>query len=200
MKKLLQKIWRTLKLCLKSTRIELENNYLKNLKNSYLYRDKYFNGPIYKLPHKIDIPDNFVKAVNKFLVSVDGFKNFKTSDVKTLNVFTPNGQTFIATIYAIERPYGMFYIKINTCEIFFVFNENIKNKLKPADFFRIYVDDKKNSSRELRVFYQCLLKNGVVKIYNVYQEWRDENNNYETKPLQNTHKIKFPVKYQDMPI
>ena len=198
MKELFQQIYKALKLCLKSVRVKLEHDYLRNIRNSYLYR-KYFDAPIYELPYKRDEPKNFVKAVNKFMTSVEGFRDFKPKDVKVLNVFTPDGQTFVNTIYAIIRPYGMFYIAINTCEVFFKFNENIKNKLETTKEFRIYNSYQRNIPHRSSLFYLCKLKRGRVKVYSIFQEHIDTNGNAEIKLL-SYDLCKLPVFYLDMPI
>ena len=197
MKELFQQIYKALKLCLKSVRVKLEHDYLRNLKHSYRYRNIYFDGPICELPHKIDEPQYFVKAVNKFMASVEGFRDFKTKDIKVLNVFTPDGQTFINTIYAIVRPYGMFYIAINTHNVFFKFNEDIKNKLKATNEFRIYNSYQRDTSSRSSLFYLCKLKKGRVKVYSICQEHIDANGNAEVKCL--TYDLgKLPIFYNEM--
>ena len=189
MRKQLLRFWATITGKRKIVQAKREANYLKHRIN----KDTEF----IKLLKKAKTPEEFVNAVNGQMQNVYHFKDFKLKDVKIINIFSSQHYEFLHTVYALEKPYGIFYVIIDTREVFFKFTEEINWELEKAETFRIYCSSEKKASKNCDIFYQCKLKKGIVKIYGVYQEWQNCEGNFEVFPY-DVYNIKFPANFEDM--
>ena len=164
-----------------------EKSYLKNFSSNFL-----------TLKHEAMTPEKFVSAVNSEMCkNSSDFKKFKLKDVKVFDVFSSDNNEFLHSVYALVKPYGIFYITIGTRKVLFKFNENITEKIKKTEAFRIYTPAQK-SNPNYNVFYKCKLKNGIVKVYAVFKEYLNSDGFFETEPYEDVYGVRFPVKYDDL--
>ena len=167
----------------------------ENQEKSYL---KNFSNNVFTLKHEVMTPEKFVNTVNSEMCkNCSNFKKFKLQDVKVFNVFSSDNNEFLHSVYALVKPYGIFYITIGTRKVLFNFTEDITEKFHKADTFRIYTPAQK-SNPNCSVFYKCKLKNGIVKVYAIFKEYLNSDGNFEEEPYENIYGVKFPVKYDDL--
>lgn len=192
MKKLLLKILATLTGRRKSVQNRREKSFLKSL--------EVFNGDTSKkfisLRFIVQTPKEFVKAVNEQMKSVYHFKAFKLKNVEAFNIYSSENDKFLHTVYALKKPYGVFYIVVGTSEILFEFNEELNWNAKKAETFRIY-EPSQNSKSYYDTFYLCKLQNGIVKVQGVFKEWLNSDGRFITEAHEG-YVIKFPIRYDKL--
>lgn len=191
MNRKIQKLWAILTGRRKIVQTKREKRYLKSLE----VFDHNFHQHLIKLQFEAQTPDEFVQKVNNLMSNVYHFKFFKLKDVKAFNVFTSGGCEFIHTIYALVKPYGVFYVVVDTCEVFFKFSETLNWQLKEAETFRIYEQPNCSSTSQCNIFYQCKLRRGTVYVHGFFKEWQNTNGDFETRPFNDRHNKKFPIKF-----
>ena len=170
-----------------------EEHYLK----SFEVFDSDFNkSPICNLTSNAQTPEEFVHLVNGFMSSVYHFKDFKLKDVKAFNVFTSDGSKFLHTIYALVKPYGIFYVTLGKREVFFNFSENPIWRLEKAETFRIYLETDFSSNLPQYFFYLCRLKRGKVRAYGFFKECQGTNGDFECEAIADENNKKFPIRFE----
>lgn len=171
-----------------------ERSYLKSFEAFYGKLSKKF----ITLHFALQTPEEFVNAVNNHMRSVYHFKDFNVKNVEVFNIFSPDKNEFLHTIYALKKPYGIFYIVVGTSEILFEFTEDINWEAQKAETFRIYEPSKNSTKAYYDIFYQCKLKKGVVKVYGVFKESLGPDGNFVSEAYDGIYGIKFPVEYEKL--
>ena len=188
MRKIFLKFWAFITGQDKIVQAQREKNYLKNLEVS----ENEFQTCLIKLQQEALTPKEFVNLVNSQMREVYQFKDFRLKDVKTLDIFSSEHCEFLHTVYALVKPYGIFYVVVGAHEVFFKFTENIDWIARKAETFRIYEHSKNPAPTYYDIFYQCRLKKGIVKVYGVYKEWINSDGNFDTSIYDGIY-LKFPT-------
>ncbi|MBE6443639.1 MAG: hypothetical protein E7020_03105 [Alphaproteobacteria bacterium] len=195
MNRKIQKLWAILTGRRRVVQNKREKHYLK----SFEVFDFDFNkSPICKLTSNAQTPEEFVHLVNVFMSSVYHFKDFKLKDVKAFNVFASDGSKFLYTIYALVKPYGIFYITLGKREVFFNFLEKPTWRLEKAETFRIYLETDFSSSFPQYFFYLCRLKRGKVRAYGFFKECQSTNGDFECEAAADENNKKFPIRFEKL--
>ncbi len=142
--------------------------------------------------NKAITPKGFVASVNNVMSSCYNFTPFELNDVKAYNVVSRVGKEL--TIYALVKPYGIFYVYVNSCEVFFEFQNEKKLKIKEIKFFRIYANS--HNCSEDNIFYLLRLKRGQIYIQGVFCEYQDSEGCFKVAPFNEWkwNDKKFPIK------
>lgn len=139
---------------------------------------------LYKPAHATE---EFLHAINSYMLAVDGFKPFTRKDIKVMDVFTADGNQFIDSIFAIPRRYGCFYVSVGGQDVF-LFRDN-EAKIVPAKHFRIYLKKEKTSE----IFARCIYRRGKILATGIYSEWQSESGHFYSSEIDTDFIMPCPI-------